>query len=198
MDKQQQHFLKLLKPIELSVQAYVRHLAWSRNDVEDIFQTALLNAYKKFDSYEEGTNFKAWFFQFVTYAAFNANRKHEKISTRELAVEPEHIADFGPEGVSFEQDLEQEEILKDPDSILANIDEEIRQAIRRLSIRRRSVFLLKAVADLSYIEMSQVLDIPIGTVMGELYRAREQLRKDLGGYARRIGILKKDGDSNEV
>ena len=91
-----------------------------------------------------------------------------------------------------------EEILKDPDSILANIDEEIRQAVKRLSIRRRSVFLLKAVGDLSYIEISQVLDIPIGTVMGDLYRAREQLRKDLGGYARRIGILKKDGDSHEV
>ncbi|MCA9398542.1 MAG: RNA polymerase sigma factor, partial [Candidatus Omnitrophica bacterium] len=154
MDKQHQHFLKLLKPIELSVQAYVRHLAWSRNDVEDIFQTALLNAFKKFDTYEEGTNFKAWFFQFVTYAAFNANRKHEKISSHELSVEPEHVAEARPIGFSLEQNLKQEEILKDPDSILANIDEEIRQAIRRLSIRRRSVFLLKAVADLSYIEIS--------------------------------------------
>lgn len=198
MDKKHQHFLKLLKPIEVSVQAYAKHLAWSRNDVEDIFQTALLNALKKFDTYENGTNFKAWFFQFVTYAAFNANRQHEKISARELAVEPDHIADFGQGGVSFEQDLRPEEIIKDPDNVLANIDEEIRRAIKRLSVRRRSVFLLKAVADLSYMEISQVLDIPIGTVMGELYRSREQLREDLDVYARRTGVLKRDGDSHEL
>ena len=196
-----QRFLELLRPIEKTAQVYVKHLAWSRNDIEDIFQTALLNAFRKFDAYEEGTNFKAWFFQFITYAAFNANRKHEKISTHELLVESEDVEKLDHSNLNVPLDYKEpdhEKIVEDPDSVLANIEEEIRHAIRKLPVRRRSVFLLRAVADLSYIEISQVLNIPAGTVMGELYRARGQLRKDLDVYARRRGILKKEGDSNEM
>ena len=197
MDTQHHHFLKLLKPIESSVQAYVKHLAWSRNDIEDIFQTALLNAYKKFDTYQEGTNFKAWFFRFLTYTAYNANRRHEKISLYEVLTDSQEI----PEPVfneSMDNPLHYEKFLKDPDSILESIEQEIGEAIRRLAVRRRSIFLLKAIGNLSYTEIAHILDIPIGTVMGELYRAREQLRKELSGYVRKFRVLKKEGDSNGV
>lgn len=197
MATQHQHFLKLLKPMESSVQAYVKHLAWSRNDIEDIFQTALLNAYKKFDTYQEGTNFKAWFFRFVTHAAYNANRRHEKISSREVLADLQEMTEpvFNE---SLENPIHYEKFIKDPDSILENIEQEIKEAIRGLSARRRNIFLLKAVVDLSYAEIAHILDVPVGTVMGELYRAREQLRRELSGYVQKFKILKKEGDSNGV
>ncbi|MBI2494951.1 MAG: hypothetical protein HYW10_00015 [Candidatus Omnitrophica bacterium] len=84
-------FTALLTPIAQAAQAYARHLAWNRNDVEDILQTALLNAYQKFGDYTEGTSFKAWLLQFVTYAAFNANRRHEQIEEHELITDAEAL-----------------------------------------------------------------------------------------------------------
>jgi RNA polymerase sigma-70 factor, ECF subfamily len=179
------------------ITAFAKYLAWSQNDVPDIFQTALLNAYKKFDSYAEDTNFKSWIFKFVTYAAFNLNRRHEKINSREILVEAESIIHEQSLGI-FEEGNNYDQFLKDPEVVLDSIGDEISNAVRSLPGRRRCIFLLKAVGELSYKEISGILDIPIGTVMGELFRARKQLRHKLRRYSQEFGIVKKGSKEDVV
>jgi RNA polymerase sigma-70 factor (ECF subfamily) len=195
--KPRERFVELLTPIAQAIQAYARHLAWSPNDVEDIFQTALLNAYRKFEAYEEGTNFKAWLLRFVTYAAFNANRRHEHIEEHELLTESEALAHFSATE-ALAQEVTYDELLKAPERVLDTMAAEIRQAIRTLPAKRRGILLLRTIGELSYREIAQVLEVPIGTVMGELWRARRQLRELLCEYAQQRGLLREGGGADGV
>jgi len=188
-------FAELLKPVAKAAQAYARHLAWSRNDVEDILQTALLNAYRKFGDYTEGTSFKAWLLQFVTYAAFNANRRHEHIEAHELMAE----ADAWERLTAVEtlaHEVVYDELLKHPEGVLARLGSALQEALRALPAKRRSIFLLRAVGELSYREIAEVLAVPVGTVMGELWRARKQLRESLCEYAQQRGVAREGGETH--
>lgn len=195
--RSRERFTELLKPVAKAAQAYARHLAWNHNDVEDILQTALMNAYRKFGQYEEGTSFKAWLLQFVTYAAFNANRRHEQIEAHELMAETEALERLtAVEALAHE--VVYDELLQQPDRILARLGPALQEAIRALPAKRRSIFLLRAVGELSYREIADVLAVPVGTVMGELWRARKQLRELLCEYARQRGVVREGGETHAV
>lgn len=190
-------FAELLKPVAKATQAYARHLAWNRNDVEDILQTALLNASRKFGSYAEGTSFKAWLLQFVTYAAFNANRRHEQIDAHELMADTDALEWLTAVEV-LTHEVVYDELLKQPDRVLAQLGPAVQGAVRVLPAKRRSIFLLRAVGELSYREIADVLAVPVGTVMGELWRARKQLRELLCEYARQRGVVREGGETHAV
>lgn len=192
-----ERFAELLKPVARAAQAYARYLAWNRNDVEDILQTALLNASRRFGVYEEGTHFKAWLLRFVTYAAFNANRRHEQIEAHEWMADSEVLVNLTAVEV-LTHEYVYEELLKSPDRVLGHMKSEIQQAVRTLSAKRRSVFLLRAIGELSYREISEVLSVPVGTVMGELWRARKQLRELLCGYAQQRGLVREEGSEHAL
>jgi len=196
-DQKQQRFSELLRPLAPNIQAFARHLAWNKNDVEDIFQTALMNAYKKFDYYVQGSNFKAWIFKFVTYAAFNMNRRHEKISSREVLMEVESIVNEDILG-SFLEEEQYQKFLDNPDSICDLIEDKLKDAVRSLTGRRRSIFLLRSVGDLSYKEIAEILEIPDGTVMGELFRARKQLRKYLSKSSSTDDSVARIGEKDDM
>jgi RNA polymerase sigma-70 factor (ECF subfamily) len=65
-----------------------------------------------------------------------------------------------------------------------HLDGEVKQAVLELSEEFRTVLLLWATRELSYQEIAEALGIPIGTVMSRLHRARQQLVRNLGDYAR--------------
>lgn len=186
----QKEFLALLEPLAPAIQAYVRHLAWNPTDIPDIFQTALMNAFQKFSLFQRGTNFKAWIFKFVTHAAFNANRKFERADR-----EDENIADTHPEAAieKLEEDLAYHDLLHHPEILRGLMSEKVSEAVIALSPRRRGIFLLRSVGDCSYQEIAHILDIPAGTVMGELYRARQELRKKLTAYVQENRLIRKEG-----
>jgi len=190
-------FTELLKPVARAAQAYARHLAWNRNDVEDILQTALLNASRKFGDYAEGTSFKAWLLQFVTYAAFNANRRHEQIDAHELMADTEALERLTAVEV-LTHEVAYAELLQAPERVVGQLGQEVQEAVRALPAKRRSIFLLRAVGELSYREIAEVLTVPVGTVMGELWRARKELREALCEYAQRRGRLREGGETHVV
>ena len=74
-------------------------------------------------------------------------------------------------------------------SIPQNItDEEILRALRKIPENFRNVVVLTDVEDFSYKEVSELFQIPIGTVMSRLHRGRRLLRQQLTDYARKMGI----------
>ena len=73
-----------LEPLQGALEAYCRRLLQDRNDVLDVLQSAIANAYRDFHLYVEGTNFRAWIFRYVHLETLNANRKHRRDRHEEL------------------------------------------------------------------------------------------------------------------
>lgn len=186
--KKSKEFIVLLEPLKDSLYRYIKNLLWNNNDVDDIFQTAILNAYNSFDKFAEGTNFKAWIFTFLTNTIFNANRKHEKISRCEIKLEKNELESIVE---VYEQEVVYLSILEKPDEILEMVESNIKNSLNTLNSVERSAFLLKTVDEFSYKEISDILKIPTGTVMSHISRARIKLRMLLCKYAKETGFLKK-------
>lgn len=157
-----------------------------RNAVADALQSAVMNAYRDFDLYAEGTNFRAWFFRYVNYEVLNRNRAAARHQTAELS---EDVA-AGSGGIA-EQTPDIDRLLDSPEIVLDLCDDALAQAVLRLPDQQRSIFLLRAVGEFPYREIAEILDIPIGTVMGLLARARERLRSHLWEYAKQNRLLPK-------
>lgn len=172
-------FLRHLEAVREPLTAYVRSLLWNSSDLADALQSTLLTAFEKFCAFEEGTNFRAWVFQIATHTVFNLNRKH---APRD--VPPPDLAE------SLEHEVAYDQLLKDPDVVLTHVDDEIRRAVRELTEPERAALLLVSVGGVSCREAASILDMPIGSVMGYLGRARVKLRSHLAMYARDRGLLK--------
>jgi RNA polymerase sigma-70 factor (ECF subfamily) len=154
--------------------------------VEDVLQDAVADAFARFDSYADGTNFKAWIFRFVTLAVFNRNRKHEPIFFAEM---PDDLAAEESWELSCHEDTFAA-MLEDPDVILDRLDDPLAEALQKLPAPERAVLLLRAIGECSYAEIQELLAIPLGSVMGYLSRARRRLRRSLADYAAERGLYR--------
>lgn len=190
MQKKQkkEKFLDLIEPLKDSLYRYSKNMLWDKNDVEDVLQSSIFIAYKSFGKYSEGTNFKAWIFAYLTNTIFNFNKRYEKINKSEIKLETD---DFESIAGIFEQEAVYLAILEEPQKLFDKVGDKIKHSLTVLSCAERSVFLLRAIEDLSYKEISEVLKTPIGTVMSHLSRSRMKLRKLLCDYAKDIGFIKK-------
>jgi RNA polymerase sigma-70 factor (ECF subfamily) len=148
---------------------------------EDLAQEAFLRAFRAFNQFERGTNFKAWLFRILTNVFLNDYRKkgREPQTTDFAEVEP---ADPATEGGEFKA----EEV----EAIRAHLGDEAVKAIDRLPTDFRLPFLLSTFEGFSYKEIASILGIPMGTVMSRLFRARRLLKADLKEYAKATGHLR--------
>lgn len=189
LEKQKKdRFLGMIEPLKNSLYGYSKNMLWDRNDIEDVIQSSILAAYKSFDRFTEGTNFRAWIFACFTNTIFSFNKRHEKISNFEIKLEnidEESIAEM------LELESDYSTVSEEPEKILEKVSDKMKDSIKLLSSPERSVFLLRSIEDMSYKDISNVLKIPIGTVMSHLSRVRASLRKLLCNYARETGFIKK-------
>jgi len=192
--------LNAFNRLVLEYQTQVYNLAYrimgDEDSAADAAQEALISAYKHL-GYYRGGSFKAWLLQFVTYAAFNANRRHEQIDAHELMADTEALERLTAVEV-LTHEVAYAELLQAPERVVGQLSSEVQEAVRALPAKRRSIFLLRAVGELSYREIAEVLTVPVGTVMGELWRARKELREALCEYAQRRGRLREGGETHVV
>ncbi len=168
---------------------YARSISRSTEDAEDLVQETYLRAYRYFDQYTPGTNCKAWLFT-IFRNLYNTEYKKYKTSPDEVHYEsPEEI--YGQI-----QDVDTSGMDRNPeDEFFENVmPDEIVEAIEELPEEYRSCIILADVEDFSYKEIAEILDVPIGTVMSRLHRARNILKKKLVDYARERGVI---GESAE-
>ena len=136
----------------------------------DAIQETYLIAWKSFDRYERGTNCKAWLYQIL----FNVVR-HERRNWFKWITGREEDAS--------------ETILVAPEPISDTLeDRQILRALDRIPRQFREVVLLVDVEEFSYKEASEMLTVPIGTVMSRLNRGRGLLRQELASVAASYGI----------
>ena len=160
-------------------------------DAEDLVQDTLVRAYRFYDRFEAGTNFRAWLLRIQMNTFVNRYRR----TTRERQVFDGPMATPVGEGVMSRATMR---ALTDPvgDAQRQIIGREINRAFEALSEDARAMVLLADVEELSYKEIAEVMGCPIGTVMSRLHRARKQLQESLHQHAVELGII--DADDSET
>jgi RNA polymerase sigma-70 factor (ECF subfamily) len=159
-------------------------LGRSEGDAEDLVQETLLRAYRFFDTFEAGTNCKAWLFRILTNVF--RNRYREKEREQEILGEAEsseaNLGQFVAEGP------------RDSETALLGrmVSADVEQALTAIPAEFRLAVVLADLEDFSYKEIAEIMDCPAGTVMSRLYRGRKMLQKLLYSYALEQGIVKPD------
>jgi RNA polymerase sigma factor (sigma-70 family) len=151
-----------------------RWLTGNRQDAEDVVQEAMLRAFAAIGTCS-GSNARAWVLTIVRRTAYTwlaKNRPAMLVLTDDLEAAERRGGASGPE-----------DSYPTPEAILlaAEDEERLARAIAALPAPFRETLVLRDLEGLSYREISEVLDIPVGTVMSRLARARSQLIKALGG-----------------
>lgn len=164
-----------------SLYNFALHLANNEEDANDLVQETYMKAFKSIDSYNAGTNAKAWLFRILKNNFINAYRKK---SARPTVVEYEEIINFHDEEdtqYSSYSDLRVE-------MFQHMMGDEVTNAINSLPVSSRMVILLCDIEGFTYEEIAKILDIPIGTVRSRLHRARKLLKDILFDYAKSLGF----------
>src|SRR6476660_3840252 len=165
---------------------YAAALRMTRNekDAEDLVQDAMLRAYRFFDTFEAGTNCKAWLFRILTNAFCNRYRERER--EHEILNEAEscetNVEQFIAGAAGATRDMES--------SLLGRmISADVERALAAVPQDFRMAVILADLEDFSYKEIAEIMDCPAGTVMSRLYRGRKILQGLLHKYAVEQGII---------
>ena len=152
-----------------------------RSGAEDVVQEAALLALGKLDKFEPGTNFRAWMAQMVRYVALNHSRKRQKHKAAVLGPELEETGALASSEAA-ESALRlgrRGELPADQ----AFFDDQVIKALNSVSDVARACLLLRTLEQMEYSEISKLLQIPEGTAMSHVHRARQHLRERLANLA---------------
>ena len=151
-------------------------------DAEDLLQDTFMRSYRHFDKYQPGTNCKAWLFKIMTNEYINQYRHNQRerlVLDRDEALS-ENITDAKANPFSDES----------YDVQSGDFRDEVSYALNTVPEDFRAIVVMADLQDQSYKEISEQLEIPIGTVMSRLFRGRQILRKKLKTYAETLGVVR--------
>jgi RNA polymerase sigma-70 factor, ECF subfamily len=142
-------------------------LLGNEQDALDVVQEAMLKAFSALKDFDGRSGFRTWLLRIVQNAAFDWGRRRKR--RREFRVGDDEGNDHEPA------------IEDDPGRRLRQQDlrQALDQALNHLSPTIRTTFVLFAELDLSYKEIAEVQNVPIGTVMSRIHAAREKLQAEL-------------------
>jgi len=148
------------------------------HDAEDVVQEASLRAFRYFRTFTGG-NGRAWFLRIVRNTCWGWRESGAQAPTDS----------FDEEQHSHTQPA------SDPETLLLQTDDVrlIERALSDLPVRFRELLVLRELESLSYRELADVLNIPMGTVMSGLSRAREAFRGALDNQLKQSGIPQHTG-----
>ncbi len=138
----------------------------SHDDAVEISQLAFVKAYKNFKNFDRNKNFFTWYYTILRNLCFNFIRDHKKFVAIDSVLEMESPSrEADPQRLA--EDKQKEEL--------------INQALNELNPEDREIIILREFQNYSYKEISDMLQIPEGTVMSRLYYARKKLAQKLEG-----------------
>ena len=155
-------------------------LTRSREEAEDLAQEAVIRAYEAFDRFD-GSNFKAWILRITTNAYINRYRQSQRIPSH-IALDDDRTSEPADESeLSPEQQLLENVLAPEVENALASLPEEFKMTV-----------ILSDIEGLTYLEVAEVLDVPVGTVRSRLARGRSLLRRSLAKYATQEGYINQE------
>lgn len=164
---------------------YALRTTGNQDDARDLLQETFLKAYRFWDKYEKGTNIRAWLFRIMKNSYINRYRKESK--------EPDKV-DYG-DVENFYNSIRAE--YKDTNDLQEKLfgnllGDEVAKALESIPEDFRTVVILCDIEGLTYEEIAEFIDRPIGTVRSRLHRGRKLLQAQLFEYAKKQGIVPND------
>jgi RNA polymerase sigma-70 factor, ECF subfamily len=162
-------------------------------DAEDLVQETYLRAFRSIEQFKPGTNLRAWLFKIQTNSFINEYRKRVR---RPRNTSLDDVEEYYLYNHLVESGVQPSPSVTE-DEILAQIDDaEVFQALDELQENYRQVVLLADVEGFAYREIAEILDIPVGTVMSRLHRARKRLKEQLmNGHRASNSEVKRQNDA---
>jgi RNA polymerase sigma-70 factor, ECF subfamily len=163
---QAKDFEALALPLLDPLYNFARWLGSDADEARDLVQETFAKALKGLSSFQPGTNFRAWMFRILRNTFLTSRTGLERRNT-------EQEAEQGFEDSAASYDTPEVSLIRRADIEL------VQQEIGRLSPAFREVLVLADVEEMKYQEIADALDVPMGTVMSRLARARRQLRQHI-------------------
>ena len=162
----QKDFEALALPLVDPLYNFARWISGDADEAQDLVQETFAKALKGLSSFREGTNFRAWMFRIL----------RNTFLTSRTGLARRNTLQEGEEGLA--------ELSVSPDTpelaLLRRADRELVQhGIAQLPVVFQEVLILADLEDMKYQEIAHTLDIPVGTVMSRLSRARKLLRQHI-------------------
>lgn len=148
-------------------------LTMDASEAEDLVQETYMQAWKSFEKYEPGTNCRAWLYK-ILFNKFDHHRRKKYTKAKYLTGADDFVFENAPHSEPVSDRI---------------TDRQILAALAKLPEHYRSVLILSDVQEFEYKEIAEILDIPIGTVMSRLSRARGMMKKSLAAVAVEYGII---------
>lgn len=174
-----ERFQRQAEAIFPSLHGTALRLTRDRDQADDLVQEAMVRAYEAFDRFD-GTNFKAWMLRILTNLYINRYRRKRRegltssLDDDENAYEPPAPAEQSPDRQLLDQML----------------GAEVEEALSRVPDVFRTAVILSDIEGMTYEEIAEATNVPVGTVRSRLARGRAFLRKELERYAREEGYIK--------
>jgi RNA polymerase sigma-70 factor, ECF subfamily len=158
----------------LSDQVYrvARHLVGTREEAEDLVQETYARAFRSWRSFQPGTNLRAWLLRILTNLNIDRGRRAQRAPDTQPLEEGDYFL-YNKLEEAAGRPLEEEQVVErlSQDNVVS--------ALSAVPHDFRDVLVLVDIGDFSYADAAQILDVPIGTVMSRLHRARRILKQEL-------------------
>lgn len=156
---------------------YAYKMTFNQLDADDLLQETFLRAFRFFHKFEKGTNCKAWLFRIMKNLFINRYRKNQKEPGKVDYGEIENFFDTIRSEKMESSDLQQK--------VFSNLlDDDVTKALNSLQDDFKTVVILCDLEGLSYEEIADFVQCPIGTVRSRLHRGRKMLQEKLYEYAK--------------
>ena len=164
-------FETLTRPHVAALWRVALRMTGDRDAADDLTQEACLRAYRAFDRFEEGTNYKAWLLRIMTNLCLDLLRRRARSALVPFGEDGDHAPGVAPEADGPDAQLTRKRFREELACAMDNLSPEVRLVV--------SLALLKG---LSYQEIAEIAGCPVGTVRSRLNRGRKQLQQDLQHY----------------
>ena len=172
-DGDQAAFAKLMSRYKESVYYMILKMVHNRDDADDLTMVAFSKAFHNLANYSADFAFSTWLFRIATNNCIDFIRK-KKLQTSSLDhTTSNEDGESTPIAVKDKAMTPEESIIKDQRAI------KIREVIQQLNVKYRQLIELRYFDELSYEEIAERLDLPLGTVKAQLFRAKDMLYNNM-------------------
>jgi RNA polymerase sigma-70 factor, ECF subfamily len=176
--RKRERFEREALPLMDALYAGALKLTRDPRDAEDLVQDTYVRAFERFHLYQPGTNLKAWMYRVMTNRFINLYRR------RKARPDGINIDDVGEAAGDHDSltlyDLQSAEAmarLMQNEAFMESLDGRLKRGLESLGQEYREVLIMNVIGEMPYKEISAVLEIPLGTVMSRLSRAKALLRE---------------------
>jgi len=164
-------FESLVRKYQKSIYAFCHRMTGEHQSADDLSQETFVKAYVSLHRFKDGMDFFPWIRKIALNSSLNyikTRKREEPLGAREVHIEADSR--------SLHQELPQNKLQR------KLIEDKFNRALEALPVEQKSLFILRVLENLSYKEISELLKIPIGTVMSRLSRTRKKLKTMLAEY----------------